>query len=177
MRRLTFLGFLKQYCRELSGEATLSMTKLYHLAANDCPRVREPLFFLAVLLQKTGRLLQLSQNAKLGKEYRDLAANFKDADSLLDALKDNDSRLPYRYHKVYAAYLSKSHRVETDRNVSLLMRDRVLNAMRKKRLTNYRVYTELGLNPGNINAYLKNADATKVSRTTARKILEYVDGK
>ena len=41
---LTFEGFLKGYCRELSGQQSLSFRKLVKQATTVAPRVAEPLF-------------------------------------------------------------------------------------------------------------------------------------
>ena len=43
---LTFEGFLKGYCRELSGQQSLSFRKLVKQATTVEPRVAEPLFLL-----------------------------------------------------------------------------------------------------------------------------------
>ena len=45
---LTFEGFLKGYCRELSGQQSLSFRKLVEQATTDAPRVAEALFLLAL---------------------------------------------------------------------------------------------------------------------------------
>ncbi|WP_080800429.1 hypothetical protein [Arabiibacter massiliensis] len=44
---LTFRGFLRLYCRELSGLQTDSIKKLCESAATDAPRLAEPLFLEA----------------------------------------------------------------------------------------------------------------------------------
>ena len=44
-----------------------------------------------------------------------------------------------------------------------------------KSVSNYRIYKEMNLNPGNVNAFLKNEDTSKVSLDTARKILAFVN--
>ena len=43
----------------------------------------------------------------------------------------------------------------------------------KKHLTNYRLYTDLKLNPGNVNAWLKHNDSSKMSLDCARQIYKY----
>ena len=43
----------------------------------------------------------------------------------------------------------------------------------KKKLTNYRLYTDLKLNPGNVNAWLKHNDSSKMSLDCARQIYKY----
>ena len=44
-----------------------------------------------------------------------------------------------------------------------------------KSVSNYRIYKTMNLNPGNVNAFLKNEDTSKVSLDTARKILAFVN--
>ena len=45
--------------------------------------------------------------------------------------------------------------------------------LQKKKLTNYRLYTDLKLNPGNVNAWLKHNDSSKMSLDCARQIYKY----
>ena len=45
--------------------------------------------------------------------------------------------------------------------------------LQKKKLSNYRLYTDLKLNPGNVNAWLKHNDSSKMSLDCARKIYQY----
>ena len=44
-----------------------------------------------------------------------------------------------------------------------------------KCVTDYCIYKQLELNPGNVNAFLKNGDVSKVSLDTVRKILSFVN--
>lgn len=52
---------------------------------------------------------------------------------------------------------------------------RISKVKQAKCVTNYRIYKELNLNPGNVNAFLKNENTSKVSLDTARKILAFVN--
>ena len=58
---LTFEGFLKGYCRELSGQQSLSFRKLVKQATTVAPRVAEPLFLLALAQGKAEYVLGLSE--------------------------------------------------------------------------------------------------------------------
>ena len=174
MRELTFIGYLKSYLKELTGSDTQSLTKLGKLAFRNYPRATEPVFLLAVLQQKTPALLRAVAGTYLEDEYGNLTKLFASPNGLMMALLNEDKRLPVRYRKVYQSYRSKKMRVETNRNASLLMREKTLTLMKRKGLSKYRIYTDLSLNAGNINAFLKNGDTTKVSRQTARMILDYV---
>ena len=58
---LTFEGFLKGYCRELSGQQSLSFRKLVKQATTVAPRVAEPLILLALAQGKAEYVLGLSE--------------------------------------------------------------------------------------------------------------------
>ena len=49
MRQLSFKGFLSAYLRELSGQESLSISKLALMAKEEMPRLREPLFLYAAI--------------------------------------------------------------------------------------------------------------------------------
>ena len=51
---------------------------------------------------------------------------------------------------------------------------KVLQVLQNGSCTNYRIYTDLKLNPGNVNSWLKNGDSSKVSYRNAERILNYV---
>lgn len=59
---LTFKGFLKIYCAELSGINTINIRRLVNSANSDSPRVAEPLFVFAILSNKLEYLLLVSEN-------------------------------------------------------------------------------------------------------------------
>ena len=51
----------------------------------------------------------------------------------------------------------------------------IVEVQSEKGITNYRIYKALNLNPGNVNAFLKCGDVSKVGVNTARKILGFVN--
>ena len=51
---------------------------------------------------------------------------------------------------------------------------RIRKCQKEKHISNYRIYTDLHLNHGNINDYLTNGNVSKLSLATAQKILDYV---
>ena len=52
--------------------------------------------------------------------------------------------------------------------------DNIVRMMNEKGISNYRVYKDLNLNPGNINDYLTNKNVKKVSLQTVKQIYNYV---
>jgi hypothetical protein len=85
-----------------------------------------------------------------------------------------DPALPEEYKKVWESYLAKKNRPKTDGQTKKRIRARVLALQREYGVSNYRVYTDLKLNHGNLNAWLKHGDENKVSLTTARQVLTYL---
>ena len=83
--------------------------------------------------------------------------------------------LPFEYHKVWKSYQSRKNRAQVDDHTKELLRQKVKRLQEKNGVTNYRIYTDLKLNPGNLNAWLKHGDSDKVSLETARRTLRYVE--
>ena len=56
-----------------------------------------------------------------------------------------------------------------------MMQKRIIEVQEEKGITNYNIYKTLNLNPGNVNAFLKNGDTGKVGLDTVRRILTFVN--
>lgn len=124
--------------------------------------------------QKQDVLLQATKEPSLRDEYRRLVMLYT-ADEMTELLEQASALLPDGYHKVWRSYQSRKNRGQADDHTKELMRQKVKRLQEKNGVTNYRIYTDLKLNPGNLNAWLKHGDADKVSLDTARKTLRYVE--
>ena len=69
-----------------------------------------------------------------------------------------------------------AQRQQTDDATKSLMRDRIIALQQERSITNYRLYTDLNLNPGNLNAWLKHGDSSKISLANARRVMHYLQG-
>lgn len=78
------------------------------------------------------------------------------------------------FQKVYNSYIVILNRKKREERTKLLMLKKIKKMQQDKHISNYRIYTDLKLNPGNINEYLTNGKADKLSLQTAEKILNYV---
>lgn len=166
----TFKGFLKAYCSELAGLKTESLKKLLNEAENS-PRVVEPLFCLALETGKLTYLTRLAKGTHMEQEWNDLAKSARRYRSAERWLTKAD--IPKRYKKVLEAYKSQGDLLAADRRIVSLMREKTLDALEASGKTRYGVCKALELNKGNFYAYLAG-DNSKVSRDTARRILNYV---
>ena len=173
MRELTFKGFLTSYVRGLSRNDTNSLYKLAAEAASDNPRLCEPLFLYAMYSGKLTVLLQATKDASLYSVYNEMAQYT--AEQMTTLLENGSSTLPNAYHKVWRSYLSQKNRGQADDHTKELMRQKVKRLQERYGVSNYRIYTDLRLNPGNLNAWLKHGHSDKVSLDTARRTLRYVE--
>ena len=174
MRELTFRGFLTQYVKQLSFEETNSLYKLAAEASGSNPRLREPLFLYAVYTQKERVLLQATKEPALYAEY-DRMVSLYTAEKITELFEQTSPLLPVEYHKVWRSYQSRKNRGLADERTKELMRQKVKRLQEKYGVTTYRIYTDLNLNPGNLNAWLKHGNGDKVSLETARNTLRYVE--
>ena len=175
MRELTFRGFLTRYVKELSKAKTNSLYKLAEEASSDNARLREPLLLFALYSGKQTVLLQATKDQHLFAEYQKMVSQYS-AQQMTQMFEDNDSVLPNEYHKVWRSFQSQKNRVQSDDHTKELMRLKVKRLQERCGVSNYRIYTDLKLNPGNVNAWLKHGVADKVSLDTARRTLRYVEG-
>jgi hypothetical protein len=174
MRELTFKGFLTQYVKQLSKSDTNSLYKLAAEAGSDNPRLREPLLLYALYSGKQAVLLQAAKNPELHTEYHKMLTY--SAEEMTQLLESGAALLPTEYHKVWRSFQSQKNRGQADDHTKELMRQKVRRLQSQCGVSNYRIYTDLKLNPGNVNAWLKHGVADKVSLDTARRTLRYVEG-
>lgn len=174
MRQLTFKGFVRYYVKSLSKYETENLTNLVEEASKENARLIEPLLLYAMSSNKEQVLLRRTKDTKLYKEYSDLISNYTMED-LYVFLKEKSEKLSAGYHKVWHTYQCRKNQYRTDNNTKELIRKKVVRLQQENNVTNYRIYTDLKLNPGNLNAWLKYGYCDKVSLDTARITLKYLE--
>lgn len=170
MRELTFPGFVREYLQALAGGEGLNLRTLCFAAADKNPRLKEPLLLYALAYQKQDTLLRAAQKTRLYKEYKPLVEKMGTRPPEQSLLEE---RWPEEYQKVWRSFQSRKNRFQTDNETKRMMRKRLVELQKQAGLSNYRIYTDLKLNPGNINAWLKHDDGSKVSLAVARQALQY----
>lgn len=173
MRRLSFTTFLRRTLRELSIDG---QTAPYQLAKETerNPRLVQPLcLYLALVYDETQQEKLLCRFPKLKKEFHRwnfLTLSGVELEQALERLQDPEDG----YGKLWRSYVSVRDRKYTDNQTKELIHRKVRALQAEKKVSNYRIYTDLHLNPGNLNAWLLHADCSKVSLNTARRILQYL---
>lgn len=161
MRQLTLKGYLENYLIELSYSNTASVSKLLKELPNN-PRLKEPLVVYAVLTNTSSRICM--RDKAFYQEYQTVKINF----SQLRYISRN-------YEKLLTSYDYAINKKKNDDDTKTKMRNRILIIQSEKQITNYRIYTDLGLNPSNVNYFLKHGNCDKLHIDTVRKIWRYLE--
>lgn len=169
MRKLTFKSYLLSQCRIFSEFDSSSLYVFSQLSENNA-RLKDALSMYLIMYtseELRGRLLKKfcylnSSCKKLEGVDEENIASFLQNDELSE------------FRTIYNNFLYlQNHKVHEDK-IKEMMYEKIKKVKQEKKITNYRVYKDLNLNPGNVNAFLKNADMGKVSLNTVRKILAFV---
>lgn len=174
MRRLTFTGFLESYVRSLAGKSTLALPELVRLSESE-PRLVEPLLLWAVKRNKAQRLSRLMNHRDdLLKELATLV-ELETAGLLDSALASEDSRLRPEYSKVWRSYVVRRDASDRDARLKLKARERVLALETGSDVSRYRMAKDLGLNPGNLHAFLAQSNPAKLSLDRVMELVKYLE--
>lgn len=169
MRELQFKHFLSDYVNKLSLNRTNNFNKLFFEAEFENYRLREVLLLLLAEKDLFKKYMhKLSQYPKLFKAYLLNNEYFKNKDY------ENES-LSEAYRKVYNSYLVQKNKYQHNEHVKSLMVDKLLKMKEDKKVSTYRLYTHLKLNPGNVNYALKHKDTKKLSLKNLRDMLNFVE--
>ncbi len=174
MRELTFKGFLFRYVKSLSAEGTTGLYKLAKEAENKNSRLKAPLFLYVFYSGKESLFLNVINKTLLKTEYEEVFLG-KTQENFTDMLKKENPDIPKEYRKVWDSYLSQKNKHQGDDHTKELMRQKIKRLQQKNKITNYRIYKDLNLNPGNFNDWIKNGKEDKISLKNARLALEYME--
>ena len=165
MRKLTFKGYLMQQLQELSDCDSRSLYRYARLSRNNARLKDVFVLYLSCCTEKNlcDRLL---------KGFPYLAADVRRVTGVpREAFGDELSE----YRTVYENYLTVQNTVAKENQIKTMMFQRIIVLKNEKRISNYRIYHDLGLNHGNANAFLKYGDVSKMSLKNVRSVLAYVD--
>lgn len=161
MNKILFANYLKKYLFLVSNKKTTSINYLFNASKNNV-RIIDPLILYCVFNNKTNLL------NKCTDKYVNLYSKIKEANYHFENFKDFD------FVKIYDSFLHESNRINYDNDTKLKMRENILNIKKEKKISNYRIYTDLKLNPGNVNSFIKNKDVSKISLNATKRIVNYL---
>jgi len=174
MRRLTFKGYLESYVRSLAGENTLALPRLAELCRSE-PRLAEPLLLWATASGNSTRLLGLLGDCPDLRLELETLVDMHGTGSLSTVLASEDPRLRPEYSKVWRSYVVRRDAPKRDAQLKADVRTRVLALESSKAVSRYRMAKDLGLNPGNLHAYLTQGNVSKLSLDRVAELVEYLE--
>ena len=163
MRTQQFINYLQDYLKRVSGLNTANIHILADKSKTNI-RIRDCLILYCGLSDRQQLLNRFTNN-----KYKDVLSRINENTFLSDEFSE------YEFRKIHTSYVHKINVVEYDDITKRKMHENITDLMKEKRISNYRVYKDLNLNPGNINDFLTNNNIKKVSVDTALKIFEYVN--
>lgn len=175
MRRPVFHRWIRAEVLRLHGGDRFRLRELAAAAQGDEPRLKEPLLLWALAQGRGEALLALVWDGAVAAEYRAVAAlldgcDFADVQSL-EAMR---GALPKAYGKFIGSYLAAYALPETNAESKRLRRERARTAQLQKGVTSTQVSRALGLDLGNVNAFLKDGAVERVSLENATRIMKYL---
>jgi len=170
--RQGFEGFLAQYCRTLTRLDSRSLKRLFARTVEDSPRAAEPLLLLALCQGRAAYLLKLATGTKHRDAYESFVSGLTSSGLGLEAYLASGSA-PERYRKTYDSYLSQSGKLSRDRDVVGQLVPLLNSLIAQRGTSRYRLAEDLGLNKGNLYAFLKG-NTDKLSREKAIAVYRHL---
>ena len=175
MRRPVFSRWIKRQVLEIAGADSFNLRKLTAAAQKKTPRLIEPLFLYAFAAGHIDRLLALVYQDDVHENYERVLAILEGVDLEEAALSNRDiAGLPREYGKFLSSYRAAYNHIETTNDSKRMRWKRSRTLQLEKGVSAADIYHALGLNPGNINAYLKHGDIDKVSLQKATDIMNFL---
>jgi site-specific DNA-cytosine methylase len=172
MRRPHFKQWLSRELKYLSGEDTIALRRLAYLAQTSVPRLRERLILYAIATNRAERLKNFLYDSNYLEELETIRRVIGNNDAhALD--KKTRTSLPARYQKAISSFNAAYRQIDTLKESKRLRWQRTVRLQKEKGISNADIYKQLGLDPGNVNAYLKNGDMDRVTLNTATTIMKY----
>lgn len=175
MRRPRLVPWMRRSVCWLCGLDGFSLRKAAALSQRDCPRAREPLFLLCYAEGRLERLDSLVYRDDVREDYRRTALSLGEIDLEQAAIAGSlPEGLGANYAKALNSYSAAYHRPESVARSKRLRLRRSRQLQLEKGIGVSQICRDLGLNPGNVNDYLKNGAVSKVSLENATSIMKYL---
>jgi hypothetical protein len=142
---------------------------------SSIPRLYEPLMLWAT---SGGRLEELEgllpRNCHTRKDFAALSA-YPNPTALEQFLVRREESLRPEYHKVWNSYRVRRDAHLRDAQLKLSARNRALSLEKQAGVSRYRIGKDLGLNPGNLHAFLTKGEPFRLSLKKSYALVEYLE--
>jgi len=175
MRRPVFSRWIKRQVLEIADASTFSLRKFAAAAQKENPRLMEPLLLYAITADQVDRLISFVYKDDVLESCKSVLPVLQGIDLEAAALSGQlDDSLPREYGKFLKSYRASYNRPETAKDSKRMRWERSRALQLEKGVITADIYRALGLNAGNVNAYLKHGDIDKVSLQNATDIMDYL---
>lgn len=165
----TYAGFLRAYTRALCFGKKHGMVAMAVEASNKNYRLREPLLCLAVEANCVPFLLK-NCSEELRDDYEKVLRMYGEA-NFANAVRDEGSRIPYEYKKVWIAYENRRNTLIRENDVKEVARQKILTIVKEGRVTVPEISAMCKTQKSNVYAWLANGDSSRVGYETASNLL------
>lgn len=173
MKTTSFKSFLSNYVLDMSPEQSLSLFKNEKHVHNDSRLLNVFSFYVFfntkvvnTLLSKKKKLPHLfDQYTKYKSKYGN--TTYHNVNEVVETLEDFDE-LKQLYTSYKNLYQNKTELLKK------VYHQKINLMQHEKKISNYRIYMDLMLNPGNTNDFLKNKKYNKLSLDKVKSIHRYV---
>lgn len=168
----TFSTYFLHEAQRLTGLSTTSVKRLCRCASTQAPSAAECVFFYALGCGRVTYLLGCAKGTKLEEEYLQMACLVGEMSE--DELVASGDVLPWRFRKALSTYSGMHDRLEMREAVKEAWRVELSAVFADGSVSLRETCRELGLNPGNVSAWLRHGGRSKVAYESARRLREYV---
>ena len=173
MKTKTFMSFLRDYAKDMNPEQSLSLFKNEKYVKSDTRLLNVYSFYVFFNHDVTDTLLQKKDKLqRLYKKYEEYKSKYDGVE--LNYLDQEVESLD-SFDELKQLYTSYKNLV-VNKNIiqKNLYHKIIMQTKNEKNISNYRIYTDLNLNQGNTNDYLRNKRFEKLSLDNIKKIANYV---
>ena len=173
MKKKSFKNFLMDYTRSMSPVNSLGFMNNKKYVSNDNRLLT--LFSLYVLFDAKATKYLVENKHKL-TVYYDMYLAMRDKYKLVEL--DNVNEFAEKFdsfddlRKVYNSY--KNTVLDKDEKLKRIFYNKIKKMQQECKTSTYRIYTDLKLNPGNANDFIKNGNLKKLSLHNVRRINNYL---
>jgi hypothetical protein len=173
MKTRTFMSFLRKYAKDMNPEQSLSLFKNEKYVKSDTRLLNVYSFYVFFDHDVSNTLLRKKDKLQnLYTKYKEYSSKYNGF--TLNNMEQKVESLD-RFDELNQLYTSYKNLVVNKNIVQKnLYHKIILQTKNEKNISNYRIYTDLKLNQGNTNDYLRNKRFEKLSLENIKRIAEYV---
>ena len=167
------MNFLRDYVKDMNPEHSLSLFKNEKSVESNARLLNVYTFYVFFNPDVTKSLLNKKDKLPvLYNKYMSYKVRYKgytktNLSNKVESL-DTFDELKQLYTSYINLVVNKNHLLKR------MYHKRIVNLQKEKRISNYRIYSDLKLNHGNTNEYLKNEKYEKLSLNNIKKMMDYV---